>query len=85
MNYEVYLRLATKRYLELRGVIWLRTPYVAGTRFFSTLCSVPGWVDGGDQEGTRGKVAQPETHTARGPRVGPKHGSVVPACVFSLP
>ena len=33
MNYEVYLRLATKRYLELRGVIWLRTPYVPGTRF----------------------------------------------------
>ena len=85
MNYEVYLRLATKRYLELRGVIWLRTAYVPGTRFFSTLCPVPGWVDGGDQEGTRGKVAQPETHTARGPRVRPKHGSVVPACVFSLP
>ena len=85
MNYEVYLRLATKRYLELRGVIWLRTAYVPGTRFFSTLCPVPGWVDGGDQEGTRGKVAQPETHTARGPRVRPKHASVVPACVFSLP
>ena len=33
MNYELYLRLATKRYLELRGVIWLRTAYVPGTRF----------------------------------------------------
>ena len=43
------------------------------------------WVDGGDQEGTRGKVAQPETHTARGPRVRPKHGSVVCTCVLSAP
>ena len=64
MNYEVYLRLATKRYLELRGVILAEDAVCTRNAFFSTLCPPPGWVDGGDQEGTRGKVAQPETHTA---------------------